>query len=202
MKVMQPEGNYYNKYESKNPIAKLLMTGFFNSMQELLCNINYDTIYEAGCGEGYVTNFIANLNKNAKICASDISDKKIQEASKFVPSAQFSVESIYDISQADDSFDLVIASEVLEHLEQPEKALDEILRISKKYILVSVPNEPIWRVCNVLRGKYWRDLGNTPGHIQHWGKKQFCNMVGKRCQILEAKAPFPWTMLLCEKNNV
>lgn len=178
------------------------MTGFFNSMQELLCNIIMILFMKRDAVEGYVTNFIANLNKTAKICASDISDKKIQEASKFVPSAQFSVESIYDISQADDSFDLVIASEVLEHLEQPEKALDEILRISKKYILVSVPNEPIWRVCNVLRGKYWRDLGNTPGHIQHWGKKQFCNMVGKRCQILEAKAPFPWTMLLCEKNNV
>ena len=45
------------------------------------------------------------------------------------------------------------------------------------FILLSVPKEPIWRICNMARGKYWKDLGNTPGHIQHWTKKKFCRMV-------------------------
>lgn len=96
----------------------------------------------------------------------------------------------------------MICSEVMEHLEYPEKALDMLKSVSSEYILLSVPNEPIWRILNVCRGKYLRQLGNTPGHIQHWSTKQFCRMLCENgCDIIAVKRPFPWTMVLVKYDK-
>lgn len=86
-------------------------------------------------------------------------------------------------------------------MEEPEKALREVLRISRKYILVSVPNEPIWRVLNMARGKYLKYFGNTPGHIQHWTPWTFRNFIARHANIIAVKHPFPWTMILAEKRG-
>ncbi len=66
----------------------------------------------------------------------------------------------------------VICSEVLEP-RRSGTSIENIKELCNEngFILLSVPKEPIWRICNMARGKYWKDLGNTPGHIQHWTKK-------------------------------
>ena len=92
---------------------------------------------------------------------------------------QFYVDSIYNIDSNDNNYDLVIACEVLEHLEEPEIALSELFRISNKYVLISVPNEPFWRIANFARGKYLNRLGNTPGHINHWSKNGIIDLTSK-----------------------
>ena len=193
----QPQGNYYNKYATGNPLYKKLMANFFSSLEKCLHEIEFQRVYEAGCGEGYVTAQIAQSRGNIEIHASDISRKVVEQAKAICPTANFSVGSVYEIDFPAESFDLVVACEVLEHLEFPELAIQELLRITKRYQLISVPNEPVWRVCNVLRGKYISDLGNTPGHIQHWSTAAFRSLVEKSCDIIRQETPFPWTMLLC-----
>lgn len=176
------------------------MTGFFRSLDSCLQDIIFTDIYEAGCGEGYVTAHIGNYYGNGGVLhASDISEECIEKAKKQCPQAEFIAGSIYEIKKPSNSYDLVIACEVLEHLDEPAIAMNELLRLSKKYVLVSVPNEPIWRICNVLRGKYLFHLGNTPGHIKHWSASSFFRFVGTHCKVLKQENPLPWTMLLCEK---
>lgn len=92
--------------------------------------------------------------------------------------------------------------EVLEHLEHPEKGISELYRILKKggYAIVSVPNEPIWRVLNLARLKYIRDMGNTPGHLNHWTRGQFIQFAQKAgFSVLKDNSPFPWSMLFLQK---
>ena len=104
---------------------------------------------------------------------------------------------------SENKYDLVVCSEVLEHMEDPERALQNVkeLCVENGFILLSVPQEPIWRICNMARGKYWKDLGNTPGHIQHWTKSEFCRMVvDNDMKIVSVKTPFPWTMVLAKKG--
>lgn len=199
-KVIQPEGNFYDKYNNKNFIVKKIMGGFFDAIENILSEISFETVLETGCGEGYVSEFIYKTRK-PKIDAFDISEAVIDEAAKNFKFVNFSVGSIYDIDKPDNSYDLVIASEVLEHLEEPEKALAEIFRTSKRYVLVSVPNEPLWRILNFCRGKYIKNLGNTPGHIQHWSKQSFREFVGED-NILKMENPLPWTMILLEKKKI
>lgn len=60
--VAQPEGNYNDKYHSKNPIVRCMMANFFKSLDKMLTVVgDVDHILEAGCGEGEVTRFISLL---------------------------------------------------------------------------------------------------------------------------------------------
>ena len=93
------------------------------------------------------------------------------------------------------SFDLVMAIEVLEHVDDPVAALAELVRVSRGGMVLSVPREPIWRVANMARGKYLADLGNTPGHVQHWSRRSFVELVGSQLEVVNVSTPFPWTMI-------
>src|SRR5262249_56907920 len=96
----------------------------------------------------------------------------------------------------DGEFDLASAIEVLEHVPDPEHTVAEMARVAQRWILVSVPREPLWRGLNMARGAYLRDLGNTPGHLNHWSKRSFVSLLSRHGEVVEARSPFPWTMLL------
>jgi hypothetical protein len=73
--------------------------------------------------------------------------------------------------------------------------------IAGSHLVLSVPNEPVWRVLNMVRGKYWTDWGNTPGHIQHWSREGFIRFVSIYFQVTEIRTPLPWIMLLCQPKS-
>jgi ubiquinone/menaquinone biosynthesis C-methylase UbiE len=113
------------------------------------------------------------------------------------PDARGVVASAYDLPWADDQFDLVLTMEVLEHLEDPQRALREIARVSRRYVIASVPNEPVWRILNMLRGAYLKDFGNTPGHVQHFSPRAFRRLLETELEIIDTCRPLPWQMALC-----
>lgn len=205
-KMIQPEGNFYDKYGSRNPIVRRLMRGFFRALEEMVDEVSASShrILEAGCGEGHVTAFLnEKLVPGAVIDAFDVSEKVIEEAKHQTPNTNitFYVGNIYHISRFSEKYDLVVCSEVLEHLEEPELALKECLRVGR-YIILSVPREPLWRFLNVIRGKYIGEFGNTPGHIQHWSAGRFKRFVRENGgNIIKAKNPLPWTMVLIENKD-
>ena len=100
------------------------------------------------------------------------------------------------LSFADGEFDVATAIEVLEHVPDPEATVAEMARVAERWLLVSVPREPLWRGLNMARGAYWGSLGNTPGHVNHFSKRSFSAMLARYGTVEEARSPFPWTMLL------
>lgn len=198
-------GNYEDKYNSKNPIAKLLMSGFLRAFKETVRAANagsLESICEVGCGEGELLKVLRAECPQARLFASDISADEVAKARKNCAAVHYSVQNAEDLSEyADESFDLVVCCEVLEHLPDPRQGLSELLRISKNYILVSTPREPLWRALNMLRGKYLRDFGNTPGHLNHWTMRQFSNFLKAHplVSITQRRYPLPWQMTLIKK---
>ena len=95
----------------------------------------------------------------------------------------------------DDAFDLVLAIEVFEHLPDPAAAIAELARVCSGTLIASVPFEPIWRIGNMARGRYLRELGNTPGHVNHWTNRGFAKLVGTQFDVVDRATPLPWTML-------
>ncbi len=192
-------GNTYDKYGSKNPLVRLLMYGFESMLQQLVLKANVNEIHEIGCGEGYWVLKWLEEGKNAR--GSDFSSKIIElarlNAADREVAANFKVANIYDLSPEMDAAELVVCCEVLEHLEQPERALDVLSQLAKPYLLTSVPREPLWSIGNMLRGKYLGDFGNTPGHVQRWSKRAFLSFIGHYFEIVEIQSPIPWTMVLC-----
>jgi len=197
-------GNAYDKYGSSNPIERWLVNGFASALTELVDRVTPASIYEVGCGEGYWT--LQWLGKGIAVRGSDFSEKVINLAREnvrsrgFSPSI-FSARSIYNIEPGRDSADLIVCCEVLEHLENPEAGLVSLQRVAIDHVILSVPREPIWRTLNLLRRKYWRNTGNTPGHIQHWSSKEFIELVDRYFGVVEIRKPLPWTMLLCRKRR-
>ena len=201
--VVQPEGNYYDKYGTKNPIARKLMKGYFDALDCLLDKIRGEVTcaLEAGCGEGEVSAHVYEyFEKNITLDAFDISENVIADAQGRLPGINFSSGNIYEENRG--IHDLVMCCEVLEHMERPKDVILKLFEQTDKYLIVSVPNEPVWRILNMCRGKYLKDLGNTPGHIQHWSTRKFIReFVGFDCKIMEVKKPLPWTMLLIRKGK-
>lgn len=103
------------------------------------------------------------------------------------------------LNYKNDEFDLVLACELLEHLKDYNEGLSEIKRVTKRYAILSVPMEPLWRILNLAQGRYIASLGNTPGHIQHWGKKEFLKVIKKYFLIEKIYYPLPWQVALCKK---
>ncbi len=97
---------------------------------------------------------------------------------------------------ADDEFDVATAIEVLEHVPDPAHTVAEMARVASRWLLVSVPREPLWRGLNMARGAYLKELGNTPGHVNHWSKSSFVKLLSQHGEVVQARSPFPWTMLL------
>jgi Methyltransferase domain len=128
----------------------------------------------------------------------DLEEESIQAgwAGRRAPNLEYRVIHDANLPFAADEFDLASAIEVLEHVPDPEHTLGEMARCAERYLLVSVPREPLWRVLNIARGAYWPALGNTPGHLNHWSGRSFVKLLSRHGKVVEARSPFPWTMLL------
>lgn len=203
MNEIQPEGNYYDKYSSKNIIERKMMSSFFKTVRSVLgYTENISSVYDAGCGEGHFTSFVRSCFPKASITATDISETVIAKASEDYKelAINFEQRNIYELDTAQ-KYNLITCSEVMEHLEEPEKVLKEFEAMTDGYVLITVPNEPIWRILNMCRFKYLRRLGNTPGHIQHWNKRKFLKMVSENCglQAVKSAKSLPWLIFLFKK---
>jgi len=190
----------YDKYCSRNPIKSYLVAHFLKELFRLIRPLPAVHILEVGCGEGYVLDRI-RLEKPASIVSGiDISLEILELGRQIHPQAIFSTQSVYCLGFQDQQFDLVVAPEILEHLDNPSLALREMDRVGRRYVLLSVPREPLWRMLNIARLAYLRDFGNTPGHIQHWTTDGFVRLVAEYFRIIQVSTPLPWTMVLAEKR--
>jgi SAM-dependent methyltransferase len=193
-----PTGNTFDKYGSSNPVVKRLMAGFHSTLDGLFEQAAPRSILDVGCGEGVLTAEWAERLGDGRVVGIDLDDPKLRAewARRTRPNLEFRVEEATSVSFADDEFELACATEVLEHVPEPEATLAEMARVASRHLLVSVPREPVWRALNMARGAYWRELGNTPGHVNHWSRRSFVDLLSRYGTVAEARSPFPWTMVL------
>jgi ubiquinone/menaquinone biosynthesis C-methylase UbiE len=191
-------GNTFDKYGSTNPVVKRLMAGFERTLAELFRAAAPSSLLDVGCGEGVLTHKWAQ-SISGRVVGIDLEDPAIQAewAKRQAPNLEYRVMKAENLPFADGEFDLACAIEVLEHVPDPEHTVAEMARVARGgHVLVSVPREPLWRGLNMARGAYLRDLGNTPGHVNHWSKRSFVELLSRHGDVVEARSPFPWTMLL------
>ena len=193
-----PTGNTYDKYGSSNPLVRRLMAGFEGTLAELFERAAPESLLDVGCGEGVLTYAWARRLGERRVVGLDLPDPKLDAhwRTRERPNLRFVAGRGEELPFADGEFDLVAAIETLEHVPDPERTLAEMARVARRHLLVSVPREPLWRTLNLLRGAYVRDLGNTPGHLNHWSRRAFVELLARRGEVIEARSPFPWTMVL------
>jgi len=192
-----PTGNTYDKYGSGNPVVRRLMARFERDMFQLLDQACPGSILDVGCGEGVLTEQWADRTPG-RVVGIDLDDPKLRAEWKQRerPNLEFHAGDGHTLPYGDGEFEAATAMEVLEHVPDPDAVLGEMARVASRWVLVSVPREPLWRALNMARGAYLRELGNTPGHLNHWSKRSFARLLGRHGEIVELRSPPPWTMAL------
>lgn len=197
---MNTKTTNFEKHTNKNPLSKLLLANFYREAFKILRNINPESILDVGAGEGFSLSKLQEEGIGKRLEGIEYMDEAIELGKKQYPDIKIKKGDIYKLPYKNNSFDIIICTEVLEHLDRPDEALNELKRVSKKYLLLSVPNEPYFTIQRFLRGKNIKGLGAHSEHIQWWTHEAFMNFLrGNKLKILDKKAPFAWTLILAEK---
>jgi SAM-dependent methyltransferase len=195
-------GNVYDKYGTRNPIERRLVSGFMASLEDLVARSGAREAHEVGCGEGELALRLAR--RGLRVRGSDASAEVIEEARRRAGAAGVEVDyraaPIEALDPDRDAAELIVCCEVLEHLPDPERGLDRVAALARPWLIVSVPREPIWRALNLARFKYVSALGNTPGHVGHWSRGALVALLRSRVEVVAVRSPPPWTMALCRTD--
>lgn len=185
------------KYRSENPVQRALIRRFVAALHELFieaCPVR--SVLEVGVGEGFISGYLSEKFPEIRFTGVDVAPADIERLREKFPRVEAHVGSAYDLSGLPGGYDLVICAEVLEHLDTPERALDEMRRLGPKRLLLSVPHEPFFMLSNLARGKNVRAFGNDPEHINHWGTRSFRSLLETRLHVDRLTTSYPWILAL------
>jgi SAM-dependent methyltransferase len=190
-------GNHTPKYTARNPAIRWLTQRWVANLDRVFAQVAADPAgrprrsLEVGCGEGVIA---AKLHQRfGEVVALDLPDAGLRAGWHQLPGPRFLHADAHALPFGDDRFDVVVAAEVLEHLPDPARGLQELARVGRAHLVLSVPQEPLFRACNLLAGRYVGALGNTPGHLNHWTRRGFVRFVAGVAEVREVTSPFPWT---------
>ena len=179
----------------------------YDEMYELIRPIvRHKTVLELATGTGLIAKHI--VNAAAHIEATDASPEMIAEAKRDNHSAKlyFSVQDMFCLPYADKSFDVVIVSNALHIVPQPEKALQEIKRVLKDNGTLIAPT--FTHAGNSFSGRakaFFMKLAGFPLHSK-WISEEYLRFLQQNGWAVRKsavlKASFPLTYAECEKTEV
>jgi ubiquinone/menaquinone biosynthesis C-methylase UbiE len=193
-------GNYFNKFQSKNFVHKILIKNYIKALVSYMKVLAPKNILDIGCGEGEIEKILKEKFNDIKITGLDKDEGVAREAKKLNREVDFVIADAGKIPFTDNRFDIGLCLEVLEHTRCLDDVLTELRRVTSRAVIISVPYEPYWRLLNLARCKYLKRLGNTPGHLNHFSKNKICNLVNKYFLIQELKTVFPWIFILARQK--
>lgn len=160
--------NYADKIQEKRLNSPYVLRRYLHE-QTYFTNLKYiqagQKVLEVGCGEGILAVLMAK--KGAIVTAVDISDDNLEASRKLAlkegVNIEFRKSDAENLIFQDNSFDVVVADNVLEHLPDFKRGLLEIKRVSKKYAVIALPtcfNLCAWALLG--RDVYWKITRRTP----------------------------------------
>ena len=190
---------HYDRFMRKDRAA-------YEEMYKLIRpEVKAKTVLELATGTGLIAKRI--VNAAAHIEATDASAEMIAEAKRDNHSAKlhFSVQDMFRLPYADQSFDVVIASNALHIVPQPEKALAEIRRVLKDDGVLIAPT--FTHAENSFTGKvrvFFMKLAGFPLHSR-WTSEEYLRFLRQNGWAVRKsavlKASFPLTYAECEKTE-
>lgn len=190
------------KYQSKNPVQRLLIRRFVAAVHDLFIEAGpVSSVLEVGVGEGFLSGYLSEKFPSISFTGVDLSAGDVEQARAHFPRLDARVGSAYDLSDTPASSDLVICCEVLEHLDDPGRALDQMLSKQPRRVILSVPHEPFFRLSNLARGKNVTRLGNDVEHVNHWGRRSFRRLIETRFSVQRESSAYPWILALASPSD-
>jgi SAM-dependent methyltransferase len=168
------ETNYFHDYFRRMPFAV---------MQRTLAGAGVDwngqSIHLAGCGVGLDLFHLSRLYRDVDWFVSDISDAAVASTLRRFPGVRGQAEDMERLSFADDAFDWSFVAAAIHHLPRPALGVYELLRVSRKGIVLIEPNDSWMTRLFVSLGlaQEYEDVGN---YVYRWSR----NEIVKLCRSL------------------
>ena len=171
-----PEDHLDKLYNGKNPIVRYVFSKRLELISEILPEKPSLKILDAGCGEGHLIERLIKKLKQHSYTGVDITDIALMKAKKRCPSAIIQKMDLYHLDFPDNSFDIVICTEVLEHLSDYSTAIKELKRVLKHggSLIITFPNEKLWTLARIL---LLRRPIKVPDHINSFYPYQIISEV-------------------------
>lgn len=180
----------HHKYTVDNWFYQKHLNAFLERLDAMVMETEPTTLLDAGCGEGFVVNYLAQRHPEVRMTGVDLSEGAVKYAQEhFGEHATYRTGSLYKLPFSDNSFDTVLCSEVLEHLDEPNKAVAELKRVARNYVVITVPREPYFQWLNNVG--QWLGLSPDPEHVNFWTPKTFQQFIRGHF----AEATFDWKQL-------
>ncbi len=162
----------HQKYTYDNRLYQWHLRAFLRLLYRMLAETGARSVLDAGCGEGFVADFLARQDPDLHITGVDLSPAAVAYAEEhFGQRVRFRTGSLYKLPFSDQAFDTVVCSEVLEHLDAPERAVRELRRVARRHVLITVPREPYFGWLNALGRRL--GISPDPGHVNFWTRQGF-----------------------------
>ncbi|MGB8331171.1 MAG: class I SAM-dependent methyltransferase, partial [Polyangiales bacterium] len=190
------------KYKTRNPVQRFLIRRFIAQLSDMFdATQPSDSVLEIGCGEGFVAGQLSERQAGDVYVGVDLDERDLENLRAKFPNVDARQGSIYDLSFLGRQFDVVVCAEVMEHLEDPQAALAQIVERKPRWVILSVPHEPWFCLSNFARGKNLTRLGNDPEHVNLWGRRGFRNMLDSHLLVERHVTSYPWQLVLARPRQ-
>jgi SAM-dependent methyltransferase len=189
------------KYERAGLVERHLLGRFRARLLAEVTPLAPLRVLDAGCGEGHVTAWLAEALRGSDVTGVDGRGKALAACRRRNPRVRTVQADVRALPFGDAEFDLVLCTEVLEHLSEPRQTLRELSRVCAGHMMLTAPHEPFFRLGNLARGRYPSRLGSTPGHVSTWGRKGFLGMIATEAEPLRWVSMFPWQGVLARPRR-
>jgi 2-polyprenyl-3-methyl-5-hydroxy-6-metoxy-1,4-benzoquinol methylase len=189
------------KYERHGGVEARLLARFRARLLAQVVPLAPARVLDAGCGEGHVSAWLAGSLTACNITGVDGRADALATFRARNPGLTVLEGDLRALPFPDGAFDLVVCTEVLEHLPAPRAVLRELARVSSGHLFLTVPHEPFFRGGNLVRGRYVGRLGSTPGHLSTWGRRGFLSAVASEAEPVRWVSLFPWQGVLARPRG-
>ncbi len=195
-------GHWVNKHRSSSLLHRRILASYYDAILKLLPPSPIGSLLDVGVGEGDMLQIIIRRRRVEDLFYADLSLALLLETRSRIGRGTAVAASAEALPFRNKAFSAGVCLQVLEHLSDPGAAIRELFRVTSGPVVLSVPHEPWWRLCNVARLRYLPRLGNTPGHLNHWGKESFAALIrGNGGSIQELLQPFPFLVARCGSDQ-
>lgn len=183
------------KYRAKNPVKRALIRRFVGAVHELFESGDAPrSVLEIGVGEGFLSGFLSEKYPEVEFSGVDLNEQDLALLAQKFPRIKRYCANIYDLSALPGGYDLIICAEVLEHVDEPDRALEQIVKLAPKRVILTVPHEPWFMLSNLAMGKNVTRLGNDIEHVNHFTVSSFRRLLARKLELSRVTTSYPWIL--------
>ena len=187
--LVMPEDHMERLYSSANPAVRMVHRQRLDAIARELPQGSGLRVLDAGCGEGHLLEALHTRYPPNRYFGVDFTTVALEKARQRCPFAMLQRMDLSNLAFKDGAFDVVVITEVLEHVIEFEEVAAELLRVLTRggVFVITFPNEILWTASRFLLGR--RPI-RVPDHVNAFSPPMMKTLIN--LEVLKKRSlPFP-----------